>query len=257
MEAIPSSTRVLVVMPCFNEQGRVGGVVRSIRRVLPSADIAVIDDASTDTTAEEASAVGAIVLRHSCNLGYGAALETGYLYALRHAYDFALQMDGDGQHLAEELPALLTPLRDGTADIVVGSRYLGGSDDYTSTLTRRTGQWLFRVVIFMLSGKWLSDPTSGFKGLNQRTLSLFSSGVLPYDYPDSDVILMSFMAGLRIREVPVRMKKREGGKSMHSGLKPVYYGIKMFLSILIVLLNVRVWHKWRREHGSPGPAMSR
>lgn len=251
MEATPSSTRILVIMPCLNEQGRVGDVIRSVRGVLPSADIVVVDDASGDATASEATSAGATVLRHGCNLGYGAALETGYLYAIRHGYDIALQMDGDGQHLAEELPALLEPLRHDEADIVVGSRYLGNPADHSSTFIRRLGQWLFRWVIVMLSGRWLSDPTSGFKGLNQRALSLFSSGVLPYDYPDSDVILMSFMAGLRIREVPARMKPRAGGKSMHSGLKPFYYGIKMFLSILIVLLNFRLWHKWRREHGSP------
>jgi glycosyltransferase involved in cell wall biosynthesis len=237
-------------MPCLNEEGRIGVVVHSAHNALPSADIVVIDDASDDASAAEAIAAGATVLRHGCNLGYGATLETGYLYAISSGYDIALQMDGDGQHLAEELPRILAPLIEDQADIVVGSRYLANPKDHSSTLVRRAGQWLFRWVIVMLSGKWLSDPTSGFKGLNRRALSLFSSGVLPYDYPDSDVILMSFMAGLRISEVPARMKPRSGGKSMHSGLKPIYYGIKMFLSILIVLLNVRVWRKWRREHNS-------
>ena len=249
MALTPSSARILVIMPCCNEAGRVGDVIQSVRQVLPAADVVVVDDASVDDTITEAASAGATVLRHGCNLGYGAALETGYLYAVRNGYNIALQMDGDGQHLPEALPGLLSPLSNDQADIVVGSRYMANSNDHSSPLPRRAGQLLFRWVIVMLSGKWLSDPTSGFKGLNQRALSLFSSGVLPYDYPDSDVILMSFMAGLRIREVPARMMPRAGGKSMHSGLKPVYYGIKMFLSILIVLLNVRVWHKWRREHG--------
>jgi len=253
MGSTPSSARIVVIMPCLNEEGRVGDVIRDIRRTVPSADVVVIDDASGDETHDEAVSAGATVLRHGCNLGYGAALETGYLYAVRNRYDVALQMDGDGQHLAEELPLILDPLLAGQADLVIGSRYLGAHNEGRSSFVRRVGQRLFAFVILLLSGRRLSDPISGFKGLSRRTLGLFSSGVLPYDYPDSDVILMSFMAGIQIREVPVRMKSRAGGKSMHSGLKPVYYGIKMFLSILIVLLNFRVWHRWRKEHG-PGIA---
>lgn len=242
----PNNNRLLVLIPCLNEEGRIGNVILSVREVLPSADVLVIDDASTDCSAAEAGKAGAIVLSHGCKLGYGAALETGYLYAVKNGYDIVLQMDGDGQHLADQLPALLEPIRNGSADLIIGSRYREGSIAGTTPLLRMIGHKIFSRIIFVLTGLRLKDPTSGFQGLSRQVLELFSSGVFPCDYPDSDVILMASMSGLRIREVPVLMRERTGGTSMHSGFKPVYYGMKMLFSMFIVLLNFHIWHKWRR-----------
>ena len=236
---------MIVLVPCFNEETRIGQVVHSIREHQPVADIAVIDDASADNSRNEAADAGAIVLSHGCNLGYGAALETGYLYAIRHGYDIALQMDGDGQHLADQLHALLKPLQDNAADIVIGSRYSENGQSGATSLLRRMGHQVFSGLIYAVSGLKLTDPTSGFQGLSRRVLELFASGVFPCDYPDSDVILMSRFAGFRISQVPVTMAPRIGGKSMHSGLRPLYYCMKMLLSTLIVLLNLRAWRKWR------------
>lgn len=246
------SPKILVVIPCFDEEGRIGQVVRSVRRQLPSVDVAVVDDASLDSSRTEAEQAGAVVLAHGCNLGYGATLETGYHFALTGGYDVALQMDGDGQHLADQLPALLTPLVEQSADIVIGSRYGDETHAYEATPLRKLGQRLFAWMIFTVGGLRLSDPTSGFQGLSRRALDLFVSGVFPYDYPDADVILMSRLAGLKIAEVPVKMLPRAGGKSMHSGLRPIYYGAKMLLSTLIVLLNMGAWRAWRRRSAEPG-----
>lgn len=246
--------RIIVIMPCYNEEGRVGKVVNSVKENIPSATVLVIDDASSDNSVYEAEQSGAITLRHACNLGYGAALETGYMFASSNGYEIVLQMDSDGQHLAEELPTVLQPILEGKADIVLGSRHRGKKSDENEKmpLIRRLGQYFFSGLIFLITKLKLTDPTSGFQALNRRAIRLFSSGVFPCDYPDSDIIIMAHMAGLRILEVPVVMKARCGGKSMHSGLKPIYYGMKMLLAMFIVLLNVGSWHKWRKIlHDNP------
>jgi glycosyltransferase involved in cell wall biosynthesis len=242
----PTSLRTLVILPTHNEQHRIGPVVRSVRDVLPQADVVVINDDSTDHTAREALEAGASVLPHAVNLGYGAGLETGYRYALAHGYDALVQMDGDGQHPALEIPHLLEPIVNRSADLVIGSRHLSPSTrDATAPPLRRLGQRFFTFILSLLTGRRFTDPTSGFQALNRRALEFLASGVFPCDYPDADVILMALMAGLRIGEVPVRMHARPGGKSMHSGLRPLYYGVKMLLSLFIAMLNRHLWKRWQ------------
>jgi glycosyltransferase involved in cell wall biosynthesis len=238
---------MLAAMSAYNESGRIGPVIRGVRAVMPEADVAVINDASTDATAAEAVAAGAMVLPHAVNMGYGASLETAFLFAVRHGYDTVVQMDSDGQHLPEEVPAIVAPLLRGEADIVIGSRYGGRAATLRTPPLRRAGQVFFSAVLFVLTRRWFTDPTSGFQALNGRALQLFASGVFPCDYPDADVLLMAHLAGLRIREVPVNMAARQGGVSIHAGWKPLYYGIKMLLSLFIVLLNVQVWQAWRKR----------
>lgn len=243
--------RLIVVMPAHNEAGRIGPVIREIRRVLPSSSVVVVDDASLDDTGEEARREGADVLPHAVNMGYGGSLETAYLFALRQGYDVLVQMDGDGQHVAGEIPRLLEPLQQGSADMVIGSRYGGdshGGDGITVPWIRKAGHRFFGGLLFLLTRRWFSDPTSGFQALNRRALEFLASGVFPCDYPDADVVLMAHLAGLRIREVPVRMVNRAGGVSMHSGWKPLYYGMKMLLSVFVVLLDTPRWRVWRRTH---------
>lgn len=227
----------LVIIPAFNEQNNIGSIVRSIGRVLPEVDVLVINDGSSDQTALQALNTGSKVISHVFNLGYGASLETGYMYALENGHDYILQMDGDGQHLAEELPALLNCLRDTGADIVIGNRFEFGMNSFKSFSIRKLGQKFFTFVLYLLSGFRSDDPTSGFQGLSKRALHLFTNGRFPYDYPDADTILMAHCAGLKIKEIPVKMSKRTHGLSMHSGMKPVYYVFKMLLSLFIVFLN--------------------
>jgi glycosyltransferase involved in cell wall biosynthesis len=247
----PRAQRLLVVIPAHNEKGRIGPVIRAARAALPAADIAVVNDDSTDATGLEALRAGAAVLPHATNLGYGAALETGYLYALSNGYDAVLQMDGDGQHRASELPAILAPVAAGDADLVLGSRYAGGASAYCTPLVKRLGQRLFAFILRLFTGRRFTDPTSGFQALGPRAIRFFASGVFPCDYPDADVLLMAYLAGLRIEEKPVRMDSRPSGASMHSGWKPMYYGMKMLLSIFIVLLNYPLWRQWRAELNRP------
>lgn len=228
--------KVLVIIPALNEEKRIVSVIQQVRKEISLAQVLVVDDGSSDQTAKTAVACGAKVLSHPFNLGYGAALQTGYKYALKYGFDCVLQMDGDGQHDARDLQALLRELQKGEVDLVIGSRFLGGGE-YRSPFLRRMGMLLFGLIASALNGQKISDPTSGFQALGRRTLELCVSDAFPGDYPDADVLVMLHRAGLRIREVPVLMHPNVRGQSMHSGLKPLYYIYKMFLSIALNLLR--------------------
>lgn len=229
-----AARRLLVVIPAYYEEGKVGRVV-SAARAQTGADVLVVDDGSTDATAEEARAAGALVASHAVNLGYGAALQTGYRYALRHGYDAVLQLDADGQHDPESIPRLLEALE--RADVVVGSRFLGVGS-YRPPLARRLGMRLFGLVGSLLSGKRLTDPTSGYQAISREALRFYSHERYPADYPDADVLAMGVRAGLRLEEVPVVMRASADGKSMHGGLwRPLYYVFRMSLALFMVPLR--------------------
>ncbi len=240
-DMVYDASKVLAVIPACNEQGRIGGVVAAVKGVLPSARILVVNDCSSDDTGKEAADAGAHVLSHPINLGYGAGLETGYLYALQHNYEVVVQMDGDGQHLPSEVPRILDPVLNGTADIVIGSRYLSPQNHYRTSFARKAGQRFFGMILFLFTRYRMTDPTSGFQCLNRKAFELFTRGQFPHDFPDADVLLMAHYAGFRVMEVPVAMQERSGGASMHDGLKPLYYIVKMILSITMVFLSQRRW----------------
>ena len=241
---IKDDQKVLVVIPAHNEQGRIGAIIRLVKHILPSVSILVVNDCSADETGQEALEAGAIVVTHSINLGYGAGLETGYLYALKNGFEVLVQMDGDGQHLSEEVPKILKPVLDGDADIVIGSRYLSSSTTYKTAAIRRVGQRFFGRIFSLITKYNITDPTSGFQCLNRKAFDLYTCGHFPHDFPDIDVLLMAHYAGFRVKEIPVVMVERIGGVSIHSGWKPLYYVIKMLLSIGIVILSQRRWKQY-------------
>lgn len=236
-------SRTVVLIPAHCEAGRVGAVVRDVHRQGLGLDVAVIDDGSSDDTGGEARRAGAVVLRHPFNLGYGTALHTGYHYARRCGYDRVLQMDADGQHLAEMLPRLVAAL-DAGADVALGSRYLEGMPPPTSLL-RKLGTALFRRIASAWTGQRITDPTSGFQGLSARALEHVAHDGYPEDYPDTDVLIDFARAGLCIREVPVRMQPRLSGASMHRGARVAWYAYKMLVTLL--LLPVRRQTPFRRR----------
>ena len=228
--------KILIVIPAFNEEEKIQAVVQEIRREVPEAVVLVVNDGSWDQTEDRARASGARVLTHPFNMGYGVTLQTGYKYALKSGFDFVLQMDGDGQHDPRYLPVLLGGVRDGGADVVIGSRVLGEGDDRAARL-RQMGICLFRFLASRLCGQKITDPTSGYQALSRRAVEFCARDSFPGDYPDADVLVMMHRAGLRLREVPVRMRPNARGRSMHSGLKPLYYIYKMCLSIALNLLR--------------------
>jgi len=231
---MPAPTRLLIVIPAFNEARRIRGVVAAVLGQV-TADVLVVDDGSRDGTAAEARAGGAIVATLPVNLGYGSALQTGYRYALRHGYDAVLQLDADGQHDPASIPALLAALAD--HDVVVGSRFLHPGS-YRPPLSRRLGMTLFGAIASHLSGQRLTDPTSGFQAISRGALEFYAHDRWPHDYPDADVLAMVARSGLRLTEVPVRMLSSPEGKSMHGGfLKPLYYVFRMTLALALVPLR--------------------
>jgi glycosyltransferase involved in cell wall biosynthesis len=228
--------RTLIVIPAYNEAANITAVVAGIRAVF-SGDVLVIDDASEDATAAEAARAGATILRHSCNLGIGATVQTGFLYALDHGYDLVLRLDGDGQHDSAYIPQFLDILSAGTADIVIGSRFLG-REGYQSTVTRRVGIVIL-AVISALVGSRVTDPTSGYWGLNRRALDLLARHQ-PDDYPETQGLVLASRAGCRIQEIPVIMQARSAGQSSITGaLHAGFYMLKVILAVLIERLRPR------------------
>jgi len=233
----------LVLIPAYNEGKRIVQVIEGIKRYLPGTEVLVIDDGSRDDTRLMARSTGANVISHPFNLGYGAALQTGYQYALIKGYDEIVQIDGDGQHDPSFIPDLLNVIRKGEADIAIGSRFLDsqeGTSDlplYQASFVRRLGMKFFGRIASLVIHQKVTDPTSGYQAMNRKVIEWVSSDKFPYDYPDADVIIMLHRAGFRIKEVPVRMFQSEEKKSMHSGLKPIYYVFKMILSIGVTMMR--------------------
>ena len=238
--ADPKNT--LIIIPAHNEQENIGRVIDELRGLEYGYDILVVDDASTDGTADELNRKGQRSIHLAANLGYGGAVQAGFKYAISQGYDFLVQMDGDGQHDPASIPALLEVVHSGEADVALGSRFLGRIS-YTVPALRKAGIALFRTVVSLFMRQRITDPTSGFQAMNRKVLEYYAGDTYPSDYPDSDVLLALYFAGFRIHEVPVTMRARLHGQSIHGGLKTVYYLAKMFLCIFMVLLR---HYSWRR-----------
>jgi glycosyltransferase involved in cell wall biosynthesis len=226
---------LVIIIPAYNEASRVASTIAGIRK-FTDADVIVVSDGSTDNTVNEASEAGATVVELPFNLGYGAALQTGFKYALKMGYRFAVQMDADGQHDPSAIQSLIEPVIKGEVDVTIGSRFLRRGD-YKAPFLRRIGMSFFAFIASIFTGKRVTDPTSGFQALNSKVMKFYASDAYPVDYPDADVIIMLHRRGIRLSEIPVAMKRSVGKVSMHSGLKPFYYTFKMLLSILVTLLR--------------------
>ena len=225
----------LAVVPALTEEASVGRVIDEIRLFDPGFDIVVVDDGSTDRTAAVAEGRGALVLRLPFNLGIGGAVQTGYRFAFEHGYDLAVQVDGDGQHDPSQLPAVLTPVLAGEADVCVGSRFAGGSG-YQSSFMRRLGIRLFASVVSAVVRQKVTDTTSGFRAVNRKGIALFAADY-PHDYPEVEATVMSVKHRLRLEEVPVEMRERVGGESSITVLRSIYYMAKVLLAIFVGLFR--------------------
>ncbi len=243
-----SSERCLAIVPAYNEADSVAQVVRGLHAHAPEFDVLVIDDGSTDTTSEQAREAGAVVLRLPFNLGIGGAVQAGYVYALENDYDFAVQVDGDGQHDPGQIEVLANVFRaDETVDFVYGSRFARESG-YRAPLNRRLGIQIFAWLLSLITRQRVTDPTSGFRLANRRTIELFARDY-PIDYPEVEAILMVHAHRLKMREVAVRMHDRGGGRSSITRYLSVYYMVKVSLALFVGLFRSRPVV----EPGDPAP----
>ena len=228
--------RRLVIMPAHNEAGNLPRVIPEVRRAAAGYDLVVIDDGSRDNTAEVAACLGATVVTLPVNLGYGGAVQTGFLYAARCGYDLCVVIDADGQHDPAGIPLLAEAVESGAADVAIGSRFRGRMN-YHQPFVKRLGMRVFAWTVSAVTRRPVTDPTSGFQALNADALAFLCRDNYPVDYPDADTLLVLHYAGFKTLEVPVTMRERISGVSMHSGWKPFYYIGKMWLSIAMVLLR--------------------
>jgi len=225
-----NAPRPLLIIPAYNEARSIGDVVARVRATGLDLDVLVVNDGSRDDTAALARAHGALVVSHPFNLGYGAALQTGYKFALRHGYAHVVQMDADGQHDPAYIPRLLEPVRAGTADVVIGSRFVEASG-YEMGGARGFGRVFLQRLLVWCGGPQIFDPTSGLQALSRPVFRFCCSDFYPFDFPDIDVLLLLHRHGFRIEEVPVTMAPSPPmRKPMHAGLRAVYYPYKMLLS---------------------------
>ncbi|MFM9043673.1 MAG: glycosyltransferase family 2 protein [bacterium] len=232
------ATRNLAVVPAFNEARSIGPVVRQIRRELPGWDTLVIDDGSRDDTAQAAHDAGALVVRAPYNLGIGGAVQTGFIWAREGGYDRMVQIDGDGQHEADEVGALESAMAESGVDMVCGSRFLDEGNHYPAPISRRTGIHIFAFLLSVFLRQRITDPTYGFRLYNRRAIELFASDY-PHDYPEVEVVLMLHQHRLKMKEVPVQMQVRRSGTSSISSGKSAYYMIKVLLALFVGLLRAR------------------
>lgn len=232
--------RNLAIVPAFNEAESVAPTVRAIRQWAPDFDVLVVDDGSTDTTAERARDAGAAVLRMPFNLGIGGAMQGGYIYALERGYEVAVQVDGDGQHDPQHIADLHARLlADPELNMVTGSRFLAATGEgFQSSAARRAGIRIFTTVVSRITGQRVTDPTSGFRMTNRRGIELFARDY-PHDYPEVEAILLMHAHRLRSCEIPVVMRARTSGESAISSTQSVYYMVKVLLAVFVGLFRQR------------------
>ncbi len=230
-----TSLPTLVIIPALNEEDSITSVIAAVRQHLPWADVAVLNDGSTDHTGTLAESAGAIVLHLPYNVGIGATVQTGFIFAADQGYEAVLRLDGDGQHDTGDLRLLAEALQNGTGDIIIGSRFIEDRG-YHTPAPRRVGILILSRLISTITSQSITDPTSGFAAFNRRAIRLFA-GIYPHDYPEPEALVVAHRAGLRIHEIPVTMKPRQGGRSSITSLRSAYYMIKVILAILIGLLR--------------------
>ncbi|MEF3405230.1 glycosyltransferase family 2 protein [Agromyces sp. CCNWLW203] len=227
--------RTLIVMPAFNEEASVGRTVGEVLRELPGVHVLVVDDGSSDSTAEVATAAGARVLRLPFNLGVGGAMRAGFRYAVANGYSIAVQIDADGQHDPAGVPALLDKLAE--ADVVLGARF-AGEGDYQSAGPRWWAMKLLATSLSRLAGTRLTDTTSGFRASGPKALVLFAEHY-PAEYLGDTIeaLVIALRAGCVVRQVPTAMRERAAGVPSHNPFKSAVYLGRAMLAMVFALMR--------------------
>ena len=228
--------KVLFVIPAYNEEANIENVIKEIKKDVKYADILIINDCSTDNTKKIIENNNVKCITGIFNLKYAWALQTGIKYAYQNDYDYVIQFDADGQHIAKEAEKLLNEMKKSNVDIVIGSRFLKDTG-YKHPFFRKIGTKLFTLIIKIFCKQEITDPTSGFQCLNKKVIEYYSKmGNYP-EYPDANLIIDVLLKGYTIKEISVKMRLREAGESMHGGIiKPIKYMINMIYTITVILI---------------------
>ena len=229
--------RVLVIIPAYNESENIQKVLDEIKKDIDFADILVINDCSKDNTLDIVKKNGVSYISNVYNMKYALSIQTGIKYAKEEEYDYVIQMDADGQHIAKEALKLYQECKKSNVDIVIGSRYLIDLG-YPCPLFRKIGTKFFSGMIRLFCHKKIKDPLSGFQCLNKKVINKYASlGGYP-EYPDANLIIEMLLAGYKIKEVPTKMRLREAGESMHGGIiKPIKYMFEMFYTCIVIAIK--------------------
>lgn len=239
---------LLIIIPAYNEEKNIGPLLEQLMEpeISSLADVLVVDDASTDSTRDIVHRYGLPVVSHVYNLGYGSGLQSGYKYAIHKNYRYVIQMDADGQHDVCNIPVIYRELKKTgengeTPDIVLASRFMEGSSRFPVSAVKMFAFWLFRAMICVITGRKIADPTTGLQGLDRKAFSYYAQyNNFDHQYPDANMIMQMLLLNYRLTEVPAVMHVRTDGKSMHSGLEPVGYMLRMFWSVLAVAFRIKV-----------------
>jgi glycosyltransferase involved in cell wall biosynthesis len=231
----PNSKRLLVLIPAFNEEGAVAGVVSEVRSAVPGTPILVVDDCSRDATRSQAHGAGAQVLALPHHLGLGGCVQAGYRLAYELGYDYVIRVDGDGQHDPRDIPTVLKALEKGDCEMVIGSRFVDDNGTHTNVL-RAAGILFFRAVLRPILGRPVRDPTSGYVGVNRTALELFSA-TFPLEYPEIEALVVLQRKRFRFVEVPCRFRPRRAGRSTITAVKSLYYIIHVLLGVFVNVLK--------------------
>lgn len=239
---------LLVIIPAYNEENNIRRVLEQLEQFdIPSiADILVIDDASVDYTGRIVRENQYELITHVYNLGYGSALQSGYKYAVRRDYEYVIQMDADGQHDVCNIPVIYKVLKGKETDaerpdIVLGARFMKGSLDFPVSWIKKAAYDMFRFLIRQATGRRIADPTTGLQGLGRRAFVYYSEyNHFDDKYPDANMLMQMLLLGYCVKEVPAVMHARESGASMHSGLKPAWYMLRMLFSMLTVVFRTKI-----------------
>ncbi|MGA3173369.1 MAG: glycosyltransferase family 2 protein [Syntrophorhabdales bacterium] len=226
--------RVAVIVPAFNEEQTIGSVIRGVKGLGAEYEVIVVNDCSGDNTTRNAEAEGATVIELPVNLGIGGAVQTGVKYALAAGFDACVQVDGDGQHPPSEIPKLVEPLFGGGVDMVVGSRFLGGT--YKVPFMRAFGIRIISLFLRASTGVRFKDTTSGFRAFSRPVMAFFARSY-PQDYPEPESLLMAHLKRFKVVEVAVDMNYREHGISSITPFRAAYYMTKVLLAMLIDLFK--------------------
>jgi len=232
-----SMKKILLIIPAYNEEKNIKRVLKEIKKEITYADIVVINDGSEDNTSKLVEKENVRCVNMPFNSGYSNAVQTGIKYAFENNYDYVIQFDADGQHIAKEAKKLYEHMKKSNCDIVIGSRYIKDLK-YHCPFFRRIGTKIFQIMVRLFCGKKITDPLSGFQCLNKEVIKEYSKISGYPEYPDANLIIEMLIKGYKIEEIPVKMRIRKYGNSMHSGIiKPIKYMIQMIYTIVFIMIK--------------------